>query len=262
MDNRYSRRVFLRSMMGLGFVLVGADVIQAQSPHAARTYHGQNLDRWIVALGDATYNQPDEPEVNLSDIETLNYDHYSLLRANIHVRDIMAHNITFKRFTDTAALDFTHLCSYQFRLPYMPSTQNQGKNPQTIEGGLFIWNGLDTDYGLAFQWVLNPWQSDFGDIYTWNKDGTGWTYAGALAVDTQWHQVQFELDVNSEYARLMIDKHNYPAAFSRTSKTGFGTDIAARLQAEIVSLYPGESGSGALHEAEFKNWHWLWRPHK
>jgi hypothetical protein len=48
----------------------------------------------------------------------------------------------------------------------VPSTAGGAYSAQTVDIGLFVWEGATTqlDYGTAFQWVLNPWMSSFGDI--------------------------------------------------------------------------------------------------
>jgi hypothetical protein len=236
-------------------------MVQSQSnEHQPRVYHGQNLSGWILSLGDALYAAPGEAPVVLGDIQTQDNNNHSLLRANVNVRRIMAHNITFKRFIGADAFNYDHHCQYQFRIPYTPSQDNVGLNPQTVEGGLFIWDGLASDIGLAWQWVLNPWQNDYGTIMTWGGDNVEWQPVGYLRPDTRWHTVQLILNTTSEIAQLRIDGRDYSAPYSVTSKSGFGTEIAARLQAEIISLFPSESGLGALHEAQFRNWSWRWLP--
>ncbi len=136
--------------------------ISASFPLLTRQYQGTNLSGWEVALGDALYARPGEPPVTISDIETVHETAYSELRANIQRRIIMAHNITFKRIIDNEALQFIHTCTYKFRLPYLPTADtNADLNAQTLEGGIFVWDGSQTrlDYGMAFQWGLNPFST-------------------------------------------------------------------------------------------------------
>jgi hypothetical protein len=145
-------------------------------------------------------------------------------------------------------------------LPYIPSTSNTDFNGQTIEGGLFVWDGTNTklDYGLAFQWVINPWDSDFKDIRIWK--GSSWEKIGTLEPDTIFHSVKFNLDIPEKTAGFTLDENQYQRnIFSDTSKTGWGTEIAARLQAEIISIYPPLSGFTPSHKAYFKDWYWLWK---
>jgi hypothetical protein len=269
-----SRRRFIKSLgTFVAGCLIGCktDSIQAVSaaPPKATTFKGSDFLDWEVALGDGVYAAPGEPEVTINDIETINHGGYSELKANIHKRRIMAHNITFKRIIDEHALDVVHTCGYGFRLPYLPATSNQEMNPQTIEGGLFIWDGSDTrlDYGMAFQWALNPWGGtdfNYGDIRCWTSDNGGsWVKVGDLTPDTSWHTVTFVFDFRRETTEFKIDSIHYPSNFSQTIKpASWGTEIAARLQAEIISLDPGEQGNGTLHIAEYKDWNWIWEPYE
>lgn len=232
---------------------------------ARREYAGTNLSGWEVVLGDGVYAAPGEPPVNSGDIETVHYADCSKLRANILVRKIMAHNITFKRIIDDGALDYVHLSRYQFKLPYQPSRSNPGLNGETIEGHLSIWDGAQTrlEYLVAFQWIVNPWAENYGDIRVWDPPGV-WTRVGTMDPDTQWdvwHAVEMELDVRGGRSRLAINGVPYPSSLVSLSHPDWGDEIAARLAAEIISLYPGE-GNGALHEACFGNWTWSWTSRK
>lgn len=135
-------------------------------------YQGIDLTDWEIALGDSLYSCPGESTITLDDIETIHHGTKSELRANIVPRKIRSHNITFKRFIDNTAFNYIHNCGYKFCLPYIPQPDtNSVLNGQTIEGGIFVWDGVTDklDKGIAFQWVINPWAS--GTINTWN--GTG-----------------------------------------------------------------------------------------
>lgn len=237
-------------------------VVPVAIPLTTIVYQGSNLSEWEITLGDAIYARSGEPPVSLSDIETVDEVSYSELRANIQRRIIMAHNITFKKFVDVEAFEFIHTCIYKFRLPYLPLPDvNADMNAQTLEGGIFIWDGGGTrlDYGIAFQWGLNPW-SGFGDIRTWtNTNGGEWVLVGQLTPDTQWHEAKMVVDFHKETTTLLIDEVPYLAQYSATPKPAtWGTETAARLQAEIVSIYPEPSGFHALHKAQFKDWSWMW----
>jgi hypothetical protein len=61
----------------------------------------------------------------------------------------------------------------------------------------------------------------------------------------------------SNTAKLAIDDRQYPVTLSKTTKDpSWGTEVAARLQAEIVSIYPEPAGLRAAHKAQFRNWRW------
>jgi hypothetical protein len=228
---------------------------------ARKEYCGNNLSGWEVVLGDAVYAAPGEQAVSSADIETVHFTDYSELRANILIRRIMAHNITFKRIIDNDAFKYIHTARYKFQLPYQPSTSNANMNGETVEGHLSIWDGTFTDleYLVAFQWVINPWSSNYGAIQAWNNPGV-WTPVGQITPDTAWHEVEMVLDTAKESTSLKIDGVQYPSYFVTLSHPDWGDEIAARFAAEIVSLYPGEAGDGALHETYFKDWCWIWEP--
>lgn len=248
----------------LGLSRLGGVKTAAASTLTPRSYGGSDLADWSVVLGDGLYTGPGQTAVNNSDITTEHHGSKSEIKANMNQRGVMAHNITFKRFIDNDAFDFIHTCAYDMRLPYLPTTSSWPHNAQTIEGGLFIWDGGNTrlDYGLAFQWILNPWVSSFGDIRVWSGENGGqWLTSGTLIPDTDWHRIEFVLDVQNQLASIKIDDVPYSTLFSGTPKEGWGTETAARFQAEIISIWPGSNSVVPSHLAEFKDWQWEWNPH-
>ncbi|MBN1427616.1 MAG: hypothetical protein JXB07_04470 [Anaerolineae bacterium] len=257
-----SRKAFLKTLtFASASAVLGCTVSPPQvtlSP-TPRTLRGDNLSGWEMALGDARYACPGEPAVSPADIETIHTPGYSELRANIQRRAIMAHNITFKRVIDETALQALHSCRYRFRISQIPLPDITTEfNAQTFEGGLFIWDGHQTrlDYGMAFQWSLNPWDA-FGDLRTWT--GALWDTVGHIPVDTQWHEVEIDINFQQQTGALLIDDITYSTSLSQTQKSDdWGSEIAARLQAEIVSIYPGASCMQAMHKAEVKDWFWSW----
>jgi len=239
---------------------------------------GTNLKGWKWELGDALCPPlippeppapprcPGEAPVDITDIKTVHRDYYSELRANIKRRVIMAHNVTYRRIISEKMLLYSHVCVYQFRLPYLPRpVVTDLWNAQTLEGGLFVWDGANTrlDYGTAFQWDINPWRSEFGDIRTWTANGGPgqWVKVGHLKPDTRWHGVKMVVNMPLQTAALLVDGIQYPAEFSKTSKPdSWGPEVAARLQAEIISIDPEPSGQRAAHKARFRNWKWGAKP--
>ena len=256
------RRDFLKTfgLASLGFLTR----VPATHSSSAKHYGGPNLFGWEVTVGDAVYAAPGEQPVSMSDIETIHFDAYSELRVNIQRRRIMAHNITFKRIIDDRAFEYVHTCKIKFRLPYPPSTNNSDLNAQTLEGGLFVWDGSGTrlDYGVGFQWLLNPWMDAFGEISAWTDlNGGQWQVVGYLAPNTQWHEIKIVVDFQRQATSMQIDGVNYLSSLAAIPKPStWGTETAARFQAEIVSIYPEPSGLRAMHKAEFKDWSWLWEP--
>lgn len=223
-------------------------------------HSGQNLATWTTALGDGIYAPAGVAPVTTNDIETTHVPEYSELVANGDQRSIMAHNIMLKRIVDDEATNFVHDCGYSFRLLYLPATANPVFNAQTLEGGLFIWDGGEQlDYGAAFQWVLNPWTSEFGAVQVWTGFGTNeWRTVGFLQPDTNWHDVRMQIDFQTQMTSLSIDGKLYPIAFTATPKVDWAPETAARLQVEIVSTYPGTTGY--IHKAHVKDWFWYWHP--
>ncbi|MEZ4727354.1 MAG: hypothetical protein R3E79_09500 [Caldilineaceae bacterium] len=241
-----------------------ADSRAAQDVPGQRVYQAADLSGWEVVLGDGLYTAPGQPSITPDDISTTHWGSYSELRANRWQRGIMAHNITFKRFIDERALTYTHLCDCAFRLPVVPATNNWTTNAQTLEVSLALWDGGATrlDYTLALQWILNPWLSTFGAIRCWtNQSGGAWQSVGYLAPDTNWHTVSLVFNYQAQTTALLIDGQSYLSTFAGTPKAAtWGTETAARLGTEIISLYPGSTSTAPFHVAEFKDWRWVWIP--
>lgn len=263
------RRGFLKMLLSViagsvaGKTLINGQPLAATPLSARREYGGASLNGWEIALGDALYNRPGEPSVTLDDIETVHHLSSTELLANVNRRVIMAHNITFYRIIDNTALSYVHTCGYKFRLPYIPQPEEDSQdNGQTIEGGIFVWDGGKTqlDYGMAFQWIVNPFpDSNTGHVNAWTNDG--WVHVGDLPLDSGalvWHDVQMVVNYPSRATALFIDGQPYQSYLAAVPKIGWGTETAARLQAEIVSIYPEPSGIRATHKAEFKDWYWFW----
>ena len=236
------------------------------NPETDKSFQGKNLDGWNVVLGDALYVRAGEAPVSLADIETLHPTSlFSELRANINRRVIMAHNISFKRVIDPFARNYIHTGTFKFRLPYLPTSDNNALwQGQTLEAGISIWDGAYSrrDYGLAFQWDLNPW-NEFGKFRVWTgQSNTGkWVNNGSsLTPDLNWHQARMVVDFKHGKTDLIIDGKRQTSNFFKTTKpAAWGTEVAARFQVEIVSIYPEPSGIKATHRAQFKDWTWFWK---
>ncbi len=225
------------------------------------TGSGTDLNGWITVLGDALYAAPTQDPVTAADIETLDEGSYSILRANIHQRGVMAHNITYKPIADPTLLDSVHTVGFQFRVPYLPVQGGSPDNAQTVEGGFFVWDGANTrvDYGAAFQWMLSPYEPSAGTLNVWT--GSSWQAIGFLTPDTDWHAVTMTFDRRNNRCHLAVDGVSLETALTSTLKPDslgrWGTDLVARLQTEIVSLYPGLNTEAPSHRAEFRNWTWV-----
>jgi len=275
----YNRRRFLQT----GAIAALAGLMAAPRVNASSTaenvvtgksFGGTDLLGWDTVLGDGIFNALGEPPVTVADIATVHQGSYSELQANIFKRQIMAHNITVNRMVDAAAFSFIHHFGFKFQLPYLPATTNTELNAQTLEGGLFIWDGSGTrlDYGLAFQWMLNPWGGNdfaFGDLRCWtDNESAPWQKVGQIDPTTvwgegedDWHEVEMVLDFQRQTTSLKIAGARYPSQFTAIPKPAdWGTETAPGIQVEIISLWPGD-GEGTLHKARFKDWYWIWEPY-
>ncbi len=251
------------SLLGLvqtrsnALVAVGNQANPPLSTIRPRSFEGQNLSKWEVTLGDGNYGAP----ITSDDIETTHHEGLSELVANRHNRsDIQVHNITFFRVIDNRALNcYVHTASYEIRLPYdLGAGEERGTS---VEGGLFIWGGQQDrlDYGLAFQWLVDPMNAeDFGALRTWN--GESWVRIGQKTPDAQWHQVRFVFDHQGQATGLWLDGQPLPTQHSATDRPDFGPEVAARLQVETISAFPGEQGAGSVHRVQVRNWRWNWEP--
>ena len=235
----------------------------AELPTQSVAYAGSDLDAWSIVVGDGVWNAADEAPVSDTDIETVHLGDYSEIRANIGVRHVEAHNITHQSVTDLNAMQYVHVLEYEFRLPYLPATEYTGLNAQTIEGGLGLWDGAGTrtKYGIGFQWGLNPY-SGFGDVRTWTgRLGQGWQTVSYLEPDLAWHRLRIVADFLNDISSLTIDGQTLASCIGKCpAPDGWGDEVAVGPSAEVISIYPGEEGRGALHMGQFRNWAWVWEP--
>lgn len=262
MRTRLSRRQCLSlGAVALAGLWLPSRRAAAQSEPIVHT--GADLTGWTMVVGDGLYVAPGEPPVTEADILTTHFGDRSELRANVQRRKIMVHNLMFKKFDDPTVLNYIHICAFDFRLPFIPTTGNQELNAQTLEGGIAIWDGAVTRlvHNVAFQWNLNPY-SNFGTMRTWSaRNGGYWQDVGHLAVDMAWHRVQLINDYGQRRSQITIDGVPYTSEHTvRTGPASWGSDISASLGAEIISIYPEGGVQRAMHMAEFRNWHWAWSP--
>ncbi|MEQ8439390.1 MAG: hypothetical protein RIB65_18005 [Ilumatobacter fluminis] len=262
-----SRRYALRmAAAGAGVALVGsAWPTNAALAAAPSNESGADLAGWDLAVGDGIWTGPGQSPVGQADIALTHAGTVSELAANVQRRGVMAHAIAFRRYFDLHRLSLRHTAELEFRLPDLPATSNWEYNAQTLEIGLFVWDGPDTrlDHGMAIQWVLNPWVPEFGEIRAWSmtEPGPVWLPVGSLAPDTAWHRLFVDYKPGSGLARLEVDGRRIDVAETLTPKAAhWGTTIDARLQAEIVSVWPGSNQSVPAHRAEFRNWAWRTTP--
>lgn len=220
---------------------------------------GRNLDEWPVVVGDGIHAAEGEAPVGSDDIVTDNLSYHSVLRANVERRAIMAHNITYMPVWANSALDRHHFARYRFRLPHELTTDNRDFSAQTIEGGLFVWDGAGErlEHGVGFQWTVNPWSEKYGHLKIWTKEG--WLQAGHLEADREWHTVSFTLDPANQLGQICLDDHCVGNVYTRFEKPdSWGSEISARLQVEIISLDPGNGSTAPEHQAEVRDWVWEW----
>lgn len=260
------RRHFISTVAGVGasavlFNGMTAGPALGQSIRAS----GTDMTGWRTVLGDGVWTGPGQASPTIADLRTTHLGTHSMLEANIHERGVMAHNIAFNRFTIDDGMTVQHRASTDFRIPVVPSDADWTYNSQTLEIGMFVWDGPNTraDYGLAIQWVLNPWIEEFGQIRAWTMtdDGPAWAAVDYLEPDTEWHTFDCIYRPNEKARVRLDDKNRVSVDQTMTSKDpDWGTTIDARFQVEIVSVWPGNNPSVPSHSAEFRNWKWMISP--
>lgn len=221
---------------------------------------GADLRGWRVVVGDGIWTASGERAVSTDDIGTAHRGTYSELSANVQRRGVMAHNITYLPMSNVDELKMTHRATIDFRIPAVPTTTGAFK-AQTMEIGLFVWDGVDTrlDHGLAMQWVLNPWVPEYGALRVWRNTARGprWERVGYLEPDIAWHTVSIRYRPKSGLVQLRLDQQRIDVSPTLTPKPdSWGHTIGARFQVEAVSLWPGERSSAPIHRAQFRNWSW------
>lgn len=261
-ENQMDRRRFLTSMAAAGAVAMVADGVAPSVADAqAVSYSGADLSGWRTVLGDGIWTGPGQGAPSTADLRASHLGSHSLLEANIHERGVMAHNITFDRFTASDGMTRTHRASTEFRIPTVPTVADWTYNSQTLEIGVFVWDGVSTrsDYGLAIQWVLNPWVAEFGQIRAWSmtESGPEWISVDYLEPDTEWHTFNAVYRPGGAATVRLDSKDNITIAETVTLKDpSWGATVDARFQMEIVSVWPGANPSVPSHAAEFRNWAW------
>lgn len=244
-------------------MLGGAGLPSQADAFTGNLVGGADLAGWKSVIGDGVWGRTrGQGEVSIADIRAKHSGAYSTLQANTRRRLVMAHNITYTSANDLDTIGNYQEASVEFRLPDMPARGNQRFNAQTLEAGLFVWDGADTrlDYGMAFQWLLNPWLPSFGALRVWRQTNTGprWTDVGYLQPDTEWHRLDIRYQATGSTAALLVDGNLLDAQETLTTKPDYwGDTIAGRFQVEIISMWPGKSKTGCRHEADFRNWSWL-----
>jgi hypothetical protein len=258
------RRTFLGAMGAstlstLAVAMQGGSVQGASLALEQVNLAGTDLAGWETVVGDGIYARPGLAPVSISDIATVNHGTHSSLLVNVERRPVMAHNIAFNRLIDNNLFDYTHYSSFEFRAPDLDTSTNPGLKAQTVEGGLFVWDGSGTrrDYGLGFQWVLNPWDPKYGAIQTWAMSNSAWRTTAYMEPDNEWHRFEARIDHNRNNASLWIDGEQISAAYTNRKKPDFwGTETAARLQVEAISLDPGSAMAAPMHTVDVRNWTW------
>lgn len=256
--------------MGFKFTQFVAALITAISLGAVAqttSLSGANLNGWTSVIGDGVYVAPGESALTDRDIQNDHYDDATVMKANVDRKRAMVHNISFLRSQDANALRATHRAGYSFRLLALPDENDPDMAGQTVEGGLFVWDGAETqlDYGAAFQWIVNPKSPGYGKVFAWYATPDGvreWRAVGTLKPDTAWHRVEVVVSPSSGTATLSIDNGSIfvPDALARERKPGFGSDVTSRLQVEIISADPRPGDvARKYHAVAVANWSWSTR---
>jgi hypothetical protein len=226
----------------------------ANTPGYVRVEGGHNFSDFKLLVG-ANNGSSDGRAVNRSDVNWIVNAHAMTLRANIAKRGALAHALAYvPQPTDMTA---TQTASYTFSTPTASEATAKYKG-ETVEGALWVWDGANTrkDYGVAWQWLQNPYSGKTGQLRVW-KDGV-WTATGlVVAPDTADHTVAMVVNPTTQVATITFDGVNLPTALQTvkhnvarsaadlTESKGyedFGNDTTVRLQAEVVSMWTGNEG--------------------
>ena len=223
---------------------------------------GRDLSGWTSTVGDGVWAAAGEAPVSRGDLAMEHNRTLTTLRANVDRRAVMAHNLAYNRVQNLDSMSAIQKANVEFRLPDIPATDNWEYNAQTLEAALFVWDGPNTrlDYGMAIQWVLNPWLPNFGALRAWQQTDGGapqWVDVAYLEPDTEWHSLQMDFRATSNLSRLTIDGNRIDVDKTFTVKDRYwGNTIDGRFQLEIISVWPGPNSEVPAHAAEFRNWAW------
>lgn len=251
------------------YIQAEASADRANGTLPERSLSGVNLSNWLVTLGDSVYPLDGDNRVTNDDIVTNHQANRSEMLANINNRLIKAHNITYFPIADETALSYEHECGFEFRIPYEPQGNLEGDfNGHTFDAGLFIWDGNVTrlDYGASFQWIISPFDfQNYGNLQVWSTAESflgSWVNTGfKLDVDTEWHTFYVKINFTNQRVTMQVDDITLPAPFTAISKSiDWTTGIGARLQAEIIGLFPGPEAIFPFpaHKCQVRNWYWNW----
>lgn len=262
------RREFLKksaAVAGLaaaGGLALPATASAAQDAPRFVMREGSDLAGWNTVLGDGVGSPREGHRARRSDVDRIDHGTHSELVGNANRRPVMAHAIAFTRLWNMPSFANKHHGTAHFRIPVVPTMQNWDRFAiQTVEVGVFVWDGPSTrlDYGVAMQWVLNPWIPEFGDLRAWtqNENGPEWVTVGHLEPDTEWHEVDMSYRPDGHGTELRVDGTDYEVEETFTVKHDhWGRTIDGRFQLEVVSCWPGEHDEIAPARAEFRDWSW------
>lgn len=230
-------------------------------------YSGTDLSGWSYVVGDAHYECSGELPPTAQDIMKNDYGTYSETWANVDPyigpRKIMCHGMAvFKIWQDF--FQYVHTLTYAVLLPYTPAEDPYAeKNPQTLEGGLALYDGLGSHgpakqvYGIAWQWQLNPWSTN--QMAFWEGNPAQWVQKFSMPADQSWHIIACAGKVvNGQISQgsISVDGTPYSTIGGILQKPDWGTDESAWVTAEAISCYPNCSIKGFKHVGNWKNWTW------
>lgn len=226
------------------------------------------MSGWQVGLGDAILAMPGASPVTVNDIATTNEPGYSQVEANIHHRQIMAHNITFYWVNKTDALTYAYRFTTEFRLVYPPSTTDTQHNVNTLEANVGVYDGsTHIANSCGIQWALDPWYSLAGIINEWTTNNTSpalWEPMTSLIPDANWHTLDVTFDPPHNTCSYTIDGVTFTALSGHDQKPStWSSENAANVQVEVVSINPADPANtigGEEGLAQFKDWTWTMTP--
>ena len=235
-----------------------ASPAHAASAPAGKQYAGADLADWNTVVGDGLYTAPGEGPVTLADIAGL-----SITGPTANCKPTFTGAGSWRTTSRTGGSPKTAACSSSTRSSAAsgcPTCRRRAEHgPERADpGGRAVCLGRQerpSRLRAGLQWSLNPWDR-FGEWRCWTDVGGGrWQAVGALTPDTAWHRLRLVLDCPRQTTALLIDGLHYPCCFTGTPKPAdWGPEIAAGVQVEIISVYPGPDGNGATHKADFKDW--------
>jgi hypothetical protein len=207
---------------------------------------------------------PTTPDITDVGMVTDSSGGWTNVTANVKPRNVFVNAIANYRNTNTTPDGQPiQLAIYRYiyavRLPSVPvASQTNPINAQVVHQMIQFWDGSNTLWQAnkhtleaSIYWSLNPWQSDFGDIYVYTTDVNGnlarINTGIVLKPDTNWHVFDVRADLkNKIFMGIAVDNNwdpltNVPLA--EVSHPNWGGDLSLIFTAESMNCYPGPNAT-------------------